>query len=112
MKALPKGGTSIPVYALSKTVKKLEDYTVKFWRKIKSQSPIRDEKVKITPYLVLHSFKSPTVCFKIEIDDQKILYAPDLLEILNENVAMEDVTLFFGDGKDDRNQGSFQFLTL
>jgi len=52
----------------------------------------------ILPYRVIHSIKCPTIGFKIFLNRKKIIYNPDLVDIINKNKILKNTNIYIGDG--------------
>ena len=89
--------TNIPIYMTKKTF----DYG-----KFKPNNPkiIKEEKLfhigpfKILGYNVIHSIRCPAVGFKIFVDKKKLVYNPDLIDIINKERILNKVDYYIGDG--------------
>lgn len=89
--------TKIPIYLTKKTLeygkfKPGNSHVIKPGKKIKIGQ------FRILPYRVLHSIKCPTIGFKIFIDKKKIIYNPDLVDIVSKNKILKNVDYYIGDG--------------
>lgn len=49
-------------------------------------------------YQVIHSLRCPTVGYKIYVEGNKIAYNPDLIDIINKDNILYDVSYYVGDG--------------
>lgn len=72
-----------------------EDYPIK--RKIFWKRPFFIGDVKITPFPVVHSVKAPMTGLVLEANSRKIIYLPDVLDILDRKV-LNGADVYIGDG--------------
>jgi ribonuclease BN (tRNA processing enzyme) len=89
--------SKIPVYLTKETFDygkfKPENYNI-----IKPETKIKIGPFTILPYRVLHSIKCPTIGFKIFVGKKKIIYNPDLVDIINKNKILKNTDYYIGDG--------------
>lgn len=90
--------TSIPVYLTQETL----DYGS--FLPVNSHIFIPYQKISlgplnILPYRVIHSIRCPTVGFKIQLPNDKVLlYNPDLVDIITKEDILPGVDYYIGDG--------------
>lgn len=93
-----QNGAPCPVYATQDTWNIIHHYPIDKRITIPMGNECDIEKMKFKAFPVEHSTRCPAVCLKINTGEKTILYAPDLISILDQEEAFEDVDIYIGDG--------------
>ncbi len=91
-------GSPCPVYATEETFKRISDFPLRKKFKLIATRAERVGPFLITPYLVEHSTRCPTVALKIRAGPRALLYAPDVVYIHDRRKAFRGIDIYIGDG--------------
>ncbi len=94
--------TNIPIYLTRQTFNyarfKPQNYNF-----IKPNKKFKLGPFTILPYKVIHSIRCPALGFKVSLNHKSLIYNPDLIDIVNKNKILKNVSLYIGDGSSIRS---------
>lgn len=93
-----KRGAPCPVYATAETWKLIADYPIDRRMTIRPRAPLEVQGISFEAFPVEHSLRCPAVAYRVTAGEATVVYAPDLVYIVERAAALADVQIYIGDG--------------
>jgi len=87
-----------PLWASDATWKARPDLIGPTRQTFEARVPLQCGDCGILPWPVVHSFRAPTVAFRISCATTTLFYAPDIASLPDADIALDGVDLYIGDG--------------
>ena len=96
-------GAPFPVYATRDAWEGMQNFEIKERRVIPKREKIKipeesPHAFEVTAFPVLHSTRAPAVGYRLTAGEVSIFYVPDVAWIKDRKQAMQDITVYIGDG--------------
>lgn len=93
-----KRGAPCRVFATADTWKLIAGYPIRRRETIDARQPIDVQGINFEAFPVEHSLRCPAVAYRITAGNVCVVYAPDLVLIVERAAALEGIQLYIGDG--------------
>lgn len=99
-----KEGAPGPVYATAESWEEMRDWPIEDRRTIADRESVNLGGITVQCFAVQHSTRCPAVGYRISAGAVSVFYAPDLVYIIDREVALRGCAVYIGDGATlDRN---------
>lgn len=91
-------GAPCPVYASAKTWRAIGDFPIERRMTVRPRKPVKAHGMAFEAFPLIHSFRAPAVGYRISAGGAAVFYAPDVVDIIDRNAALDGVACYIGDG--------------
>jgi phosphoribosyl 1,2-cyclic phosphodiesterase len=91
-------GAACPVYATQTTWAGIDRYPIERRERVSLRTPFDLAGVTFEAFTVEHSLRAPAVGYRIGRGEAVVFYAPDLVSIPEQRVALHGIGVYIGDG--------------
>ncbi|MBE0480136.1 MAG: MBL fold metallo-hydrolase [Dehalococcoidia bacterium] len=93
--------TDIPVYLTRETLD-YGKYKPRMTKVLEPGTPVTAGHIEICPYRVIHSTRAPAVGYRLTVANRRLVYNPDLVDIVDKDAILQGVDYYIGDGSSIR----------
>lgn len=93
-----KDGAPCPVWATARTWERIDPWPIEERRIVEPRSPFEVRGIGFEAFPVEHSIRAPAVGYRIEAGEVAIFYAPDLVDLPENEAALGGVDAYVADG--------------
>lgn len=90
--------SNIPIYATQETFDLIKKINVQKRVIVPLEKSLTIGPFMCTAFPLEHSLHAPAVGYKIELNETKIFYAPDIVSIIHQTKGLHDISAYIGDG--------------
>ncbi len=92
-----KQGAPCPIYGTQAIIDRIKRFPLNC-KLVTIDEPFFIGTLEFTPFALEHSLHAPAVGYRVTDQEKSFFYAPDIVSIIKREQALQNVTLYIGDG--------------